>query len=139
MHSPVMACRRAHRCSRSLRSSQKTLKAIRTAQWITQEYTGNAEASDALWARGYMNTGDIGIIEPDGYLRVIDHIKDVIKTGGEWVSSIQLEDLISQCAGVSEAAVFGVPDDKWGERPIAVVTTSAAITEVSLRAHLQAF
>ena len=111
------------------------------APWLAQEYTGNAGASEALWASGYMHTGDIGIIEPDGYLRVIDRIKDLIKTGGEWVSSIQLEDLISQRQGVSEAAVIGVKDAKWGERPVAFVVRNGhqneQVTDAEIRAHLQ--
>ena len=58
---------------------------------------------------------------PDGYVRITDRIKDVIKTGGEWVSSLQIEDLIAHCPGVAEAAVIGVKDEKWGERPLALV------------------
>jgi fatty-acyl-CoA synthase len=82
-------------------------------------------------------------MEPGGYLRVVDRIKDVIKTGGEWVSSAQIEDLISQCKGVSEAAVIGVKDDKWGERPLALVIRDAQtgddLSETQIKAHLQAF
>jgi len=88
---------------------------IARAPWLTQGYADNVEASEQLWAGGYLHTGDIGVVEPGGYVRIIDRIKDVIKTGGEWVSSLQIEDLISQCEGVSEAAVIGVKDDKWGE------------------------
>jgi fatty-acyl-CoA synthase len=86
-----------------------------------------------------MHTGDIGVIEPNGYLRVVDRIKDVIKTGGEWVSSIEVEDLISQYKGVSEAAVIGVPSEKWGERPLAVVVRdgSSQITSAEIKAHLE--
>lgn len=98
---------------------------VARAPWLTQGYIGNAEASEQLWAGGYMHTNDIGVIRPDGYLRVVDRIKDVIKTGGEWVSSLEIEDLIQQCTGVSEAAVIGVKDDKWGERPLALVVRDA--------------
>jgi fatty-acyl-CoA synthase len=113
------------------------------APWLTQGYVDNAEASEQLWAGGYMHTDDIGIMEPSGYLRIIDRMKDVIKTGGEWVSSAQIEDLISQCKGVSEAAVIGVKDDKWGERPLALVIRDAQagddLTDVQIKAHLNAF
>ena len=113
------------------------------APWLTQGYTDNAEASDKLWAGGYMHTDDIGIIEPNGYLRIVDRIKDVIKTGGEWVSSAQIEDLISQCEGVSEAAVIGVKDDKWGERPLALVIRDGqaadGLSDAQIKAHLNAF
>ncbi|MDL2406208.1 fatty acid--CoA ligase [Rhizobium calliandrae] len=113
------------------------------APWLTQGYVDNAEASERLWAGGYMHTDDIGVVEPDGYLRIVDRIKDVIKTGGEWVSSLQIEDLLSQCQSVSEAAVIGVKDDQWGERPLALVVrdrrTGADVTDAQLKAHLKAF
>jgi fatty-acyl-CoA synthase len=113
------------------------------APWLTQGYVDNAEASEQLWAGGYLHTNDIGVIEPGGYLRIVDRIKDVIKTGGEWVSSLQIEDLISQCKGVSEAAVIGVKDDKWGERPFALVVRDARtgddLSDTQIKAHLRAF
>jgi fatty-acyl-CoA synthase len=113
------------------------------APWLTQGYVDNAEASEQLWAGGYLHTDDIGIIEPGGYLRIVDRIKDVIKTGGEWVSSAQIEDLISQCKGVSEVAVIGVKDDKWGERPLALVIRDAQtgddLSDTQIKAHLNVF
>jgi fatty-acyl-CoA synthase len=112
------------------------------APWLTQGYVDNTEASEQLWAGGYLHTGDIGVIEPGGYVRIIDRIKDVIKTGGEWVSSLQLEDLISQCAGVLEVAVIGIKDDKWGERPLALVirepTADESLGEKEIKARLKA-
>jgi fatty-acyl-CoA synthase len=112
------------------------------APWLTQGYVDNAEASERLWAGGYLHTDDIGTMEPSGYLRIVDRIKDVIKTGGEWVSSLQVEDLISQCKGVSEAAVIGVQDDKWGERPLALVIRDAQtgddLGDTEIKAHLKA-
>jgi fatty-acyl-CoA synthase len=89
--------------------------------WLTQGYLKETELSEKLWRDGWLRTGDIGYFTEDGYLQVTDRIKDVIKTGGEWVSSLELEDIISQHQAVSEAAVIGVPDDKWGERPLALV------------------
>ena len=68
-----------------------------------------------------MHTQDIATIDPDGYIRIRDRLKDVIKTGGEWIDSIQLEELVASAEGVAEAAVVAVPDAKWGERPLAVV------------------
>ena len=110
--------------------------------WLTQGYVDDAEASERLWAGGYLHTDDIGVMEPDGYLRVVDRIKDVIKTGGEWVSSAQIEDLISQCKGVSEVAVIGIKDDKWGERPLALVIRDAQtgddLSDTQIQAHLKA-
>ena len=113
------------------------------APWLTQGYVDNAEASERLWAGGYLHTDDVGIMEPSGYLRIVDRMKDAIKTGGEWVSSARIEDLISQCKGVSEAAVIGVKDAKWGERPLALVVrdTKAGdnLSDTQIKAHLFGF
>lgn len=81
------------------------------------------------------------MIDPEGYLQVTDRIKDVIKTGGEWVSSLELEDVISRHAAVSEVAVIGIKDAKWGERPMALVVlkSGATATEADIKAHVKAF
>src|SRR5208337_5503658 len=97
---------------------QATGEIVVRAPWLTQGYFDNPDASEQLWAGGYLHTSDIGNVGPDGYVQITDRIKDVIKTGGEWVSSLQIEDLIMHCAGVGEAAVIGVKDEKWGERPM---------------------
>jgi fatty-acyl-CoA synthase len=89
--------------------------------WLTQGYLGEPERSEELWRDGWLHTGDVGVIDADGYLKVVDRIKDVVKTGGEWVSSLDIEDIILRLPGVAEAAVVGVPDDRWGERPVAFV------------------
>ena len=91
------------------------------APWVTMGYLKDERNSEALWAGGYLHTGDIGSIDELGYLQVSDRIKDVIKTGGEWISSLELENIVGQHPAVSEVAVIGVPDDKWGERPMALV------------------
>jgi fatty-acyl-CoA synthase len=91
------------------------------APWLTQGYLKEPEKSEILWENGWLHTGDIGVIDTEGYLQITDRVKDVIKTGGEWISSLQLEDIISQHPAVSEAAVIGIPDEKWGERPMALV------------------
>jgi fatty-acyl-CoA synthase len=111
--------------------------------WLTQGYVDNPQASEALWAGGYLHTGDIAVITPDGYIRITDRMKDVIKSGGEWVSSEQIEDLIEQYPGVKEAAVIGIPDKKWGERPLALVVKdtdhASRLHETDIKAHLEAF
>ncbi|HGM7333983.1 TPA: fatty acid--CoA ligase [Stenotrophomonas maltophilia] len=91
------------------------------APWLTEGYLHDPAASEALWAGGYLHTGDIGNIDEGGYLRVTDRIKDVIKTGGEWISSLALEDIIALHPAVSEVAVIGIADTKWGERPLPLV------------------
>ena len=91
------------------------------APWATMGYLHDETSSEALWAGGYLHTGDIGFVDPAGYLQVSDRIKDVIKTGGEWISSLDLENIIGLHPAVGEVAVIGVPDEKWGERPLALV------------------
>lgn len=93
------------------------------APWLTQGYATQSD-SDALWADGWMHTGDVGAVDSDGALRIVDRLKDVIKTGGEWVSSVDLEDLLVAQPGIAEAAVVGMPDAKWGERPVAFLVAS---------------
>lgn len=97
--------------------------------WLTQGYLKDPEKSEELWAGGWLHTGDIGFIDEEGYLQITDRLKDVIKTGGEWISSLELEDIISQHPGVSEVAVVGVPDQKWGERPLAIVVLKELFKE----------
>jgi len=94
---------------------------VARAPWLTRGYHDDEKASAALWAGGYLHTQDIGTIDRHGYLVVTDRIKDVIKTGGEWVSSLQLEEILGRHETVAEAAVIGIPDPKWGERPMAIV------------------
>ena len=89
--------------------------------WLTQTYLDAPQASEELWAGGYLHTQDIGHIDARGFLKITDRIKDVIKTAGEWISSLQLEDILSCHEAVQESAVIGVPDEKWGERPVALV------------------
>ncbi len=96
--------------------------------WLTQGYFREVERSEELWRDGYLHTADIGFIDEEGYLQVTDRIKDVIKTGGEWISSLLIEDILTQHQAVSEAAVIAVSDEKWGERPVAVVTLKETYT-----------
>jgi fatty-acyl-CoA synthase len=111
------------------------------APWLTQAYVGDATSSEALWRSGYLHTGDVGTLDRRGYLRITDRIKDVIKSGGEWISSLQLESILSQHPSVSEAAVVGVPDPRWGERPLAIIVLKqgASADEDSIRAHVRGF
>lgn len=102
-----------------------TGEVVARAPWLTQGYLHDPEASASLWAGGYLHTGDIGNIDEGGYLRVTDRIKDVIKTGGEWISSLALEDIIALHPAVSEVAVIGIADVKWGERPLPLVVRQA--------------
>ena len=88
------------------------------APWLTKGYHKSPEKSADLWVDGYLHSGDVGHIDSAGYLQVTDRIKDVIKTGGEWVSSLDLENILSQHEAVLESAAIAIPHEKWGERPM---------------------
>ncbi len=120
---------------------RSTGEVVVRAPWLTQGYLKDEEKGRELWEGGWLHTGDIGYIDKEGYLQITDRLKDVIKTGGEWISSLELEDIISQHPGVSEVAVIGIKDRKWGERPMALVvpkqTTDKPLTEDDIRAVVQ--
>jgi fatty-acyl-CoA synthase len=88
--------------------------------WVTGSYYRD-DSEEEKFEDGWLRTGDIGSLTPDGYLTISDRVKDVIKSGGEWISSIDLENALMGHPAVHEASVVGVPDAKWGERPLAVV------------------
>ena len=125
------------------RDGRSTGEVVVRAPWLTQGYLHNPEASRQLWAGGYLHTQDIGAIDAQGYLHISDRMKDVIKSGGEWVSSLEVEDLLSQHPGVQEVAVVGVKDERWGERPVALVVPRPEARErlnaEALQAHLMGF
>jgi fatty-acyl-CoA synthase len=100
--------------------------------WITGSYYDNGsntegERADAAskFDDGWLRTGDVGSLTPNGFLQLTDRAKDVIKSGGEWISSVELENALMSHPDVLEASVVGVPDDKWGERPLATVVRAA--------------
>ncbi len=90
--------------------------------WLTQSYFKEPEKTRELWRNGWLHSGDVGYIDQEGYLQITDRIKDVIKSGGEWISSLDLENLMSQHEAVLESAAIGIPDEKWGERPLVIIT-----------------
>ncbi|MBX6722139.1 MAG: AMP-binding protein, partial [Dactylosporangium sp.] len=89
--------------------------------WITARYFGEDEPDPEKFHDGWLRTGDVGTLSPDGYLTLTDRAKDVIKSGGEWISSVELENALMAHPAVLEACVVGVPDERWGERPLAAV------------------
>ena len=103
------------------------------APWLNAEYVKNPQATRALWEGGYLHTGDVGHIDEAGTLMITDRIKDVIKSGGEWVSSLELESLASAVNGVAEVAAIGVPDEKWGERPLLLIVAQDGADENVIR------
>ncbi len=104
--------------------------------WITGAYYKDDDP--AKFRDGWLRTGDVGTIDPLGYVNLTDRAKDVIKSGGEWISSMELENLLMAHPQVTEAAVIGIADEKWGERPLAavVVPDGSTVTAAELRAFL---
>jgi fatty-acyl-CoA synthase len=106
--------------------------------WISSSYYNAPEAADRWTDDGWFKTGDVVSIEPTGYIEIQDRSKDLVKSGGEWISTVALENALMGHAAVSEAAVIAVPDDKWAERPLAVVVLKegSSATPDELREHL---
>jgi fatty-acyl-CoA synthase len=104
--------------------------------WVVKRYFKATE--DATDAEQWFDTGDVAILHPDGTLQITDRSKDVIKSGGEWISSVELENAAVGCPGVAEAAAIGVKHDKWDERPILLVVRKpgADVCAVKMRDHL---
>ncbi len=111
--------------------------------WCTQGYFKNQDKSEELWQGGRLHTGDVADMDPEGYVQIKDRLKDAIKTGGEWISSLELESLLSRHEAVSESAIVGTPDEKWGERPVAFVILNPdlndKVSEDDLRAFMMEF
>ena len=109
--------------------------------WLTQSYYKEEEKSKELWKGGYLHTGDVAYVDSKNFFKITDRIKDVIKTGGEWISSLELENLISKHESVSEVAVVGIPDAKWSERPYAIVVLKddAKASSEDIQQFLQQF
>ncbi len=122
---------------------KSTGEVVVRAPWLTQGYFKDPDRAEELWEGGWLHTGDVGFIDERGYLQITDRIKDVIKTGGEWISTLILEDILMQHPAVSEAAAIGVPDEKWGERPMALVVLKeeykGKVTEEEIRKHFMRF
>lgn len=110
--------------------------------WLTKSYAKAADKTEDLWRNGWLHTGDVGHVE-NGYLQITDRIKDVIKSGGEWVSSLDLENMIGQHEAVLESAAIGIPDEKWGERPLILVVLKPgyeeSVNSAEFKVHMQRF
>ncbi len=107
--------------------------------WVTAGYYNSDDPEvDEKFHDGWLRTGDVGSIDDLGYIRLSDRAKDVIKSGGEWISSVDLENALMGHDDIVEAAVIGIPDEKWGERPLAsvVVREGATLTPAELVEHL---
>jgi fatty-acyl-CoA synthase len=108
--------------------------------WVTAEYFRDERSSASYTADGWFRTGDVATMQPNGYMEIADRTKDLIKSGGEWISSVALENALMAHPKVQEAAVIAIPNERWGERPMACVVGRpdfrGAISEQELRDHL---
>jgi fatty-acyl-CoA synthase len=106
--------------------------------WVSGAYFNTEEGDDKFTEDGWFRTGDIVTIEPSGYVEIQDRTKDLIKSGGEWISSVALENSLMSHDAVAEAVVIAIPDEQWGERPLGVVVLKEGeeATEEELLSHL---
>lgn len=111
------------------------------APWLTQGYLKDHKTSERLWEGGWLHTGDVAVRDEAGYVRITDRSKDIIKVAGEWVSSLELEDMIAHHPGVAEVAVIGTIDEKWGERPLALVVPrpGSGLSEKDISHHVRTY
>jgi fatty-acyl-CoA synthase len=105
--------------------------------WVTQSYFERPEANEEDFEGSWLKTGDIVTVDEDGYLEIVDRAGDVIKSGGEWISSQELENAIMAHDDVTEAAVIGVPHERWSERPVAMVVTPEHVDNEALTEGLK--
>ncbi|HUK76131.1 MAG TPA: fatty acid--CoA ligase [Thermoleophilia bacterium] len=111
------------------------------APWLTQSYHKDHANSEKLWEGGWLHTQDIAAWDDHHSVRITDRAKDIIKVGGEWLSSLELEDILVAHEGVADAAVIGKPDDKWGEIPLGLVVAKPGVDldESNVYAHVKSF
>ncbi len=111
------------------------------APWLTQSYHKDRANSEKLWKDGWLHTQDIAAWDIHDSVRITDRAKDIVKVGGEWLSSLELEDILSSHPAVAEAAVIARPDDKWGEAPLGLIVTRPGheVTAKELHVHVKSF
>jgi fatty-acyl-CoA synthase len=109
--------------------------------WVVTEYFKRPDANEEDFVDApdgkWLKTGDVVTIDPDGYMELVDRAKDVIKSGGEWISSVELENTLMAHDDVAEATVIGVPHERWQERPVAFVVPKEGVDEAALKSDLQ--
>ncbi|MBU4526227.1 MAG: fatty acid--CoA ligase [Desulfomicrobium sp.] len=139
---PMVRLRLIDDLGQEVPNDDKTPGALQVrAPWLTASYLKDESNSKKLWTDGWLNTGDVACRNEAGSLRITDRTKDVIKVGGEWISSLELEDIILQHPDVAEAAVIGKPDLRWGETPLALVVPKKGATplEREIVQHVKSF
>ena len=108
-------------CTVVARDGEQTGELQVSGPWIAASYYNDDRSAESFTDDGWLKTGDVAVIDGHGYIRLVDRTKDVIKSGGEWISSVELEGTLMGHPSVFEAAVVAVPDEKWDERPLACV------------------
>jgi len=109
------------------------------APWLTKEYYKDPEKTEQLWKDGWLHTGDLAFVDSDGYVHIVDREKDAIKSGGEFIPSILIENIVSEIPGVGEVALVGVSHEKWGERPVLFVKKLKDITKEDIYDHIKKY
>ncbi len=109
------------------------------APWVTNAYVKDETNTNKLWVDSWMHTGDLAVVGEHGYITIVDREKDAVKSGGEFIPTVILEDLISTFPGIGEVAVVGKSHEKWGERPVAFISGLKEIDHATLSKHLETF
>lgn len=117
-------------------NGEKVGEVLIRGPWITNSYYNATDIENQFTEDGFWKSGDVGSIDSEGYLKITDRLKDVIKSGGEWISSIDLENCITSHPSVLEAAVVGIRHPKWQERPLALVIQRKTVTKEELLKYL---
>lgn len=119
--------------------SQTIGEIIVQAPWVTDSYVKDEANTQKLWIDGWMHTGDLAVVGEDGYVSIVDREKDAVKSGGEFIPTVILEDIISTFPGIGEVAVVGKKNEKWGERPVAFISSAQKLNHEDIRKHLESF
>ena len=121
-------------------SDSKTIgEIVARTPWLTDGYYKDPQKTDELWKDGWLHTGDLAVVHPNGYISIVDREKDAVKSGGEFIPSLLLENALSEMKGVGEVAVVGKQDEKWGERPVAFIVRNGPVKEGDVFDHLNKF
>jgi len=107
--------------------------------WLTGEYYKDPEKTEQLWRNGWLHTGDLAVVDSLGYIHIVDREKDAVKSGGEFIPSLLLENIVSEIPEIGEVALIGKPDPKWGERPVLFVTTKSPVKKEKIYEHLNRY
>lgn len=112
---------------------------VMRSPWLAKGYYNDPKKSRELWRDGWLYSADLGYIDTQGYLHVTQRVKDVIKSGGEWISALKIENLVRKHKGIQDVAVVGVPNEKWGERPVVLAVLNPDYADILTEEKIKAF